>query len=122
MRKALEALEARGIIRRVQGRGTFLRPAEPWEALPAPARLVADLLGCVPSADPAERRLMTPAAIAAEELARTGANLPPPAQPGLADGVYTAARLREVLAAGAAELAAWLERRALAAAAAGRKG
>jgi DNA-binding FadR family transcriptional regulator len=93
MRKALDALEARGFLTRVQGRGTFIRHVERWGDLPDCTKTLLHVMAgdWEPSADPAARALC---------LRR---------EP---DATITADAFR-TLADGAIEIAAWLDRRAL---------
>ncbi len=90
VRKALDALEAEGVLERRQGRGTFVREQVPWEKLPPPAAALAQLIGAVgPAPDAALRSLVD------------------------ADGkVVATVEGLECIATGARELLAWLERQA----------
>jgi DNA-binding FadR family transcriptional regulator len=90
-RKALDRLESEGVLVRKQGRGTFVRPQPSWDDLPDSAKLFAAMTRCQPDKIPGC------VAIYGEQ--------------GEIEAC-TPMMLRE-MAAGAIEIAAWLDREAL---------
>lgn len=87
MRKALDQLEAEGVLIRKQGRGTYVREQVAWEDLPHSAKA---LIGALRVERPHEQKAVVFAA---------GGTV-----------THTASDLR-TFAEGAIELAAWLDRR-----------
>jgi DNA-binding GntR family transcriptional regulator len=88
IRRALDALEAEGVLERRQGRGTFVRELVAWDELSTDAKHFLFVIA-------AERPADDPAVTAVETAA----------------GTRSVTYIRN-LERGAAEVAAWLERRA----------
>jgi GntR family transcriptional regulator len=88
MRKALDALEAEGVLIRRQGKGTFVSEHRDWDALSDDAKSLLAAIGAVePSDKPRDRSVVAAA------------------------DTYTSEDLR-AFSRGATEIAAWLDRRA----------